>query len=53
MNCPICGASAEQIRATIDGVSIVCRSAANTKYQVRSSLPDSGKDLNRKNAAMP
>jgi hypothetical protein len=50
MDCPICGANAEQIPTTIDEVSIVC---PNTMSQVRSLLQVSYRNLNRSNAAMP
>ena len=40
MNCPVCGASAEQIPATIDGVSIVCPECG--EYDVSSSIIATG-----------
>jgi hypothetical protein len=36
MNCPVCGANAEQIMSTTDGVSIVC--AMCGEYAVSSSV---------------
>ena len=40
MNCPVCGASAKQIPATIDGVSIVCPECG--EYDVSSSVIATG-----------
>jgi hypothetical protein len=40
MNCPICGASAEQIPTTIDGMSIVCPKCG--EYDVSSSVIATG-----------
>ena len=36
MSCPVCGANAEQITSTIDGVSIVCPMCG--EYDVASSV---------------
>jgi hypothetical protein len=36
MSCPVCGANAEQITGTIDGVSIVCPMCG--EYDVASSV---------------
>jgi hypothetical protein len=36
MNCPICGASAEQLETTIDGVSINCPKCG--KYDIESAV---------------
>jgi hypothetical protein len=36
MNCPVCGANAEQIMSTTDGVSIVCPMCG--EYDVSSSV---------------
>jgi hypothetical protein len=40
MDCPICGAIAEQIRTTIDGVSIVCPMCG--EFDVASSVMATG-----------
>ncbi len=36
MSCPVCGANAEQITSTIDGVSIVCPMCG--EYDISSSV---------------
>jgi uncharacterized Zn finger protein (UPF0148 family) len=36
MNCPVCGANADQIMSTIDGLSIVCPICG--EYDVASSV---------------
>ena len=38
MNCPICGANAEQIEATIDGVSVNCPICG--EYDISGSVLD-------------
>ena len=45
MNCLVCGAKAELIDVTIDGVSIACPGAANTMYQVRLLVRDKWRHL--------
>jgi hypothetical protein len=36
MNCPVCGANAEQIMSTIDGVSVVCLMCG--EYDIATSV---------------